>query len=357
VTDTRCLLDATRYYHAIGAHPVALTVGSKVPPGVGWPRARYTVRELAHVFDARANVGLLLGDVSILHLADVDLDCPEAVALAPLVLSPTITFGRASKPRSHYLYRSPGAPYRRFTEPRPPGAPTDWRGATLLELRGNAAHGPGLQTVVPPSTHPSGEAIEWTDERDAVELADALAEVSAEVLECQVSEIAAVALIARHTSIAEAAAVMQGAPMPKLYPEVLDALRSWLGVEVPKPATSARVTPTPGGEQWIAAFLEAGVERVIHAFGLADWNERRRTLKTCPACRQDRRSRSDARPAAELRKAKKHPHHDLLVHGECKAYLDALAVASCIVIGETRPHNADQWRRLRAELVAKGLVS
>jgi hypothetical protein len=39
-------------------------------------------------------------------LCDVDLDCTEAVVLAPAFLPPThAVFGRKSKPRSHYLYR------------------------------------------------------------------------------------------------------------------------------------------------------------------------------------------------------------------------------------------------------------
>lgn len=43
-------------------------------------------------------------------LVDVDLDSPEAVCLAPHVLPETgATFGRASKPRSHFLYIVPEA--------------------------------------------------------------------------------------------------------------------------------------------------------------------------------------------------------------------------------------------------------
>jgi P4 family phage/plasmid primase-like protien len=90
------------------------------------------------------NVGVRLGDSSD-GLVDVDLDCAEAVALAPLFLPPTATFGRPSKPKSHWLYRCAGIKTRK-------------PGRVHVELRST-----GGQTVFPPSLHETGEQIAWTD--------------------------------------------------------------------------------------------------------------------------------------------------------------------------------------------------
>jgi hypothetical protein len=40
------------------------------------------------------------------HLTDIDLDCDEAIAAAPLLLPPTIRFGRTTARGAHWLYRS-----------------------------------------------------------------------------------------------------------------------------------------------------------------------------------------------------------------------------------------------------------
>ena len=56
-------------------------------------------------FDDEANVGVVLGDASG-GLVDIDLDCKEALILAPLFLPATgFRFGRKSKPESHHFYR------------------------------------------------------------------------------------------------------------------------------------------------------------------------------------------------------------------------------------------------------------
>ena len=101
-------------------------------------------------FDDETNVGVVLGDASG-GLIDIDLDCEQALTLAPIFLPPTgFRFGRKSKPKSHHFYRSesPGKTVRL----------ADSNGRTLLECRGN-----GGQTVVPPSLHPTGELIEFSE--------------------------------------------------------------------------------------------------------------------------------------------------------------------------------------------------
>lgn len=101
------------------------------------------------------NLGLILGKKQI----DIDLDRPEARALAPLLLPATRRFGRKSAPNSHYIYElapsfeEKGVKSRKWSLP-PSIADADK--AVIVELRGNSA-----QTVVPPSIHTSGEQIKW----------------------------------------------------------------------------------------------------------------------------------------------------------------------------------------------------
>src|SRR5262249_3252759 len=67
----------------------------------------------------------------------------------PFLPESTMVWGRASKPRSHHAYRiaSGKVAHRKYT---------DLEDRVLLERRtGNN------QTVVPPSTHPSGEVVAW----------------------------------------------------------------------------------------------------------------------------------------------------------------------------------------------------
>jgi hypothetical protein len=122
------------------------------------------------------NVGIVLGSWSN-WLVDVDLDCPEAVELADLYLPATGSmFGRASKPRSHRLYRAVGATHEVFSDPfiadnkkvllaeGVPKAEVDKLKSVMLELRSNTASGGARHTAFPGSTHPSGEAVRWDED-------------------------------------------------------------------------------------------------------------------------------------------------------------------------------------------------
>ena len=101
------------------------------------------------------NLGLILGKKQV----DIDLDRPEARALAPLLLPPTRRFGRKTAPNSHYIYNlapsfeEKGVKSRKWSLP---ASIADADKAVIVELRGNSA-----QTVVPPSIHTSGESIRW----------------------------------------------------------------------------------------------------------------------------------------------------------------------------------------------------
>jgi hypothetical protein len=102
--------------------------------------------------------GVVLGAKSQ-HLADLDLDFGEAIALADLHLPVTdAVFGWRSKLRLHRLFIAPGAVYEKFTDPM--------TGDTLLEIGADGredrdgdkrgAH----QTLFPPSIT-DGERREW----------------------------------------------------------------------------------------------------------------------------------------------------------------------------------------------------
>jgi hypothetical protein len=130
------------------------------------------------------NVGLILGKPG---LADVDLDCHEARAAWPeFQPAATWTFGRTSAPASHFLYKT--EPPVRFSKYM------DGKVATLVELRSLKTDGEvGLQTIVPPSTHESGERVEFDPDSP-----DTPTVVRDYALEIAVRYTGAAALLARH---------------------------------------------------------------------------------------------------------------------------------------------------------------
>ncbi len=133
----------------------------KGPTLKGWQNLRLTADDLPRYFNGQpSNFGILLGEPSG-YLVDVDLDCPEAVELAPKYLPTTgAIFGRESNPRSHWLFRvGTDIETTRHKDPHD--------GTTIIELRGI-----GAQTVAPGSVHPSGEAVRW-DEGDDPAVVDA----------------------------------------------------------------------------------------------------------------------------------------------------------------------------------------
>ena len=145
---------ALAYLHR-GWQPVPVPYRQKGPCLPGWQNLRLTEATLPRYFAGPMNIGVQLGSPSG-GLADIDLDCTEALELAETFLPPTLAvFGRPSKPRSHCLYRCQGAVNRRYAFER----------ATLVELRTT-----GCQTVFPGSTHPSGEVIEWASKGDPAEI-------------------------------------------------------------------------------------------------------------------------------------------------------------------------------------------
>src|SRR5215210_7267788 len=98
-------LDLARSYLGRGWMPLPVPYREKNPGFTGWQRFHVTEADLSQYFNGQPqNIGVLLGKASG-DLADVDLDCAQAVALAQHFLPATgATFGRHSRPRSHWLY-------------------------------------------------------------------------------------------------------------------------------------------------------------------------------------------------------------------------------------------------------------
>ena len=148
-------------------NPVVVSRKTKKPIGREWQKRIITAQTAPRYFNgADINVGVQLGPHS--HgLTDVDLDCPEAIALAHSYLPATpAMFGRASKPKSHRLYLSDLCDNEdkaalQFREPKEDGG----AGPMLIELRIGGG-GKGAQTVFPGSVHEDGEPILWDSDGD-----------------------------------------------------------------------------------------------------------------------------------------------------------------------------------------------
>jgi P4 family phage/plasmid primase-like protien len=180
-------LDAAIAWIQKGFSPIPIPHRSKRPVLRGWERLEVTIEMAPQFFNGKPqNIGLHLGDKY--GSTDVDCDCPEAIVAARELLPETgLIFGRQSKPFSHFFYRSdPPSRTAQFIDPLDH--------ATIIELRGLSSDGTvGLQTVVPPSIHESGEAVRFESGFEGTP-----ANVDAEVLGSAVRRVAAAALLARN---------------------------------------------------------------------------------------------------------------------------------------------------------------
>ena len=79
-------LQAAQAYVARGWNPLPLPFKSKIPADTGWQKRVIGEQDLPRYFNGKPqNVGVVLGPTSS-GLTDVDLDCREAIELAPHVL-------------------------------------------------------------------------------------------------------------------------------------------------------------------------------------------------------------------------------------------------------------------------------
>ena len=92
-------LQAAQAYVARGWNPLPLPFKSKIPTDTGWQKRVIGEPDLPRYFNGKPqNVGVVLGPTSS-GLTDVDLDCREAIELAPHVLPKTgAIFGRQFGP-------------------------------------------------------------------------------------------------------------------------------------------------------------------------------------------------------------------------------------------------------------------
>ncbi len=182
------MLAAALDYIALGWSPIPVPHRQKGPVIDSWQDIRITSETAPRYFNgAPQNIGVILGPASG-GLTDIDLDCPEAIAAAAYILPRTGVFGHASKPGSHWLYRTNLCETKDRAALKFMGS--DKTG--LLEVRMGAAR-LSAQTVFPPSPHVSGEPIEWIG-RGPGEIAD----VDGDELVQRARRLAAVSELARN---------------------------------------------------------------------------------------------------------------------------------------------------------------
>ena len=127
-------------YRSMNMEPLPLPAGKKGPGINDWQHGGH--EDVA--FNGEGNIGLILGEVG--HgLVCVDLDCDEAIELAPKFLPDTpAVIGRAGRKRCHWFYRCDESGKKAsFNDPQ--------SGDVIVEVLAS-----GQQVVVGPSTHPDG---------------------------------------------------------------------------------------------------------------------------------------------------------------------------------------------------------
>lgn len=182
------VLDAALAYMGRGWTPIDLPLNGKAPGRDNWQSERLDEGELRTRLDGPRNLGLLMGEPSD-GLVNVDLDSPEAVALADHFLPRTdLVSGRESVGKAHRWYVCPEVETKKFQALKSGEGSQGSGGEMILEIRST-----GSQTVVPPSVHPCGERYSWFSGED-----DDPAGVKAKDLVRACRELATAALIARH---------------------------------------------------------------------------------------------------------------------------------------------------------------
>jgi hypothetical protein len=184
------ILEIALGYIARGWSPVPIPYRKKGPLGAKWQKLRIDATTAPKHFNGGPqNVGVQMGEASG-GLIDSDLDCAEAIEIAPYFLPKTnAIFGRTSSRNSHWLYVSDlhtTTDKAVFTFEDP----TRKADAMLLELRIGGG-GAGAQTVFPGSVHEEGEDIKWEVDGEP-------AKVDGTRLHRVVRQIAAYSLLVRY---------------------------------------------------------------------------------------------------------------------------------------------------------------
>ena len=91
-------------YMRQGWSPIPVPYRRKGPVIKGWNDLILTETNISEHFctTRKSNIGVIMGEPSD-WLIDIDLDCDEAIWLAPCFLPTTLTFGRESRGGPHSL--------------------------------------------------------------------------------------------------------------------------------------------------------------------------------------------------------------------------------------------------------------
>jgi putative DNA primase/helicase len=194
-------VEAFQKYKTLGLDPLPIpyedghpTKGPKIPD---WPTKAANQENTESDFAEPCNIGVLLGGPR--NLTDIDCDSPEAVMIGNEVMADlmektgkTMTFGRQSKPRSHYIwYCDTSLATEQVRDPTDDEMIVEYR---CLKQDGTR----GQQTVFPPSLRYDPDTTEveevGLEDDSAAEPAYVIAKNLQAVFQC----IAATALLAKH---------------------------------------------------------------------------------------------------------------------------------------------------------------
>lgn len=161
---------------------------TKGPSYPEWNKLRLHEEDIGQVIDETDGISLLVGEPSG-GLVDVDLDSPEAIAVAPYLLPQTgLLSGRRKNPNSHWWYQLSDpklAKTEKFAIRQKSGGKTTGS-VMFLEIRGT-----GSCTTVFPSLHPDDDQYEWMSYGDP-------ATVDRRSLSIAATKVAIAAVLARY---------------------------------------------------------------------------------------------------------------------------------------------------------------
>ena len=159
--------DAVHHYIDLGWKVFPLAQGQKRPKQSGYQKLEIAHENVEEHFGHGENVAVFLGPVSN-NLVDIDLDSPEAVIAAKMMLPPTnAVFGRKGSRSSHYFYtcQKPGKAIK--FEPKEKKGQSSSQPAqnslksTILEVRSSESGRKQFTSLPPNHIAEYDEIVEW----------------------------------------------------------------------------------------------------------------------------------------------------------------------------------------------------